>query len=140
MPEPLPRRRGRPPEPLWLPALGGLVADEPLNYRLGTIGPKGEAWLHAWEATGGGCFAVVSWIEGLDLAEVARPLRYTLAERFGPPFALAELSAAGVDLVLPPEPGEDQGWLRLWPAEADGPLRERLDAWWGEHGNTVLSA
>lgn len=138
---PLPRRPlPRPPEPLWLPMLGPLAADEQLVYRTGAVGPRGCAWLRAWEATGGGCLAVLTWMEGLAVGEVAGPLRGMLAERFSAPFALAELKAGSIDLILPPVPGQDQGWLRLFPPEDDSPYREQLDTWWSVYGETILSA
>jgi hypothetical protein len=128
------------PEGLWLPALGRLAADEPLTYRIGVVGPRGQAWLRAWEAAGGGHLAVLSWVEGLVIGEVARPLRGMLAERFGTPFALAEVKAGSVDFILPPVPGQDQGWMRLFPPAEDSPYREQMDVWWSVYGETVLSA
>ena len=137
----LPRRRpaGRPLAAPWLPALGELVADEELAYRLGRAGPKGAAWLRAWEAGDDGRFAVLSWIEGLTVTDMARSLRGMLSERFGEPFSLAELSRASVDIVLPPVPGQDQGWLRLYPAEKDSAFRPGLEAWWAVYGDMILS-
>ena len=70
---------------------------------------------------------------------MARALRGMLAERFGSPFALAVLGLASVDIILPPVRGQDQEWLRLFPA-SDGPHRAELDAWWRTYGDTVLSA
>lgn len=141
MPEPLPRRPlPSPPGPLWLPMLGSVAADEQLVYRTGAVGPRGYAWLRAWQAAGGGHLVVLTWTEGLVISEVAGPLRGMLAERFSAPFALAEVKAASVDLILPPVPGRDQGWLRLFPAEESSPYREQLDTWWSIYGETVLSA
>jgi hypothetical protein len=122
----------------WLPVLGALTADEELGYRMGAVGPRGKAWLRAWGTPDDGTFALLVWTEGLVIPDVARPLRGMLAERFGEPFALAELSADAVDIILPPVPGQDQGWLRLFPAE-ETPYRGKLEAWWGVYGDTVLS-
>jgi hypothetical protein len=137
----LPRRQppARGPQELWLPALGRLVAEEPLYYRAGAAGPKGKARLRAWETDDDGRFAVLSWVSGISVFQVARPLRGMLAERFGSPFALAELSGQALELILPPVPGQDQEWLRVFPS-ADGPHRAELEAWWARHGDIVLSA
>lgn len=137
---PLPRRTagGLASGPLWLPVLGPLVAEEPLAYRPGVAGPWGKARLRAWSTEDGGRFVVLTWTSGLSIPRVARALRGMLAERFGSPFALAELRPGSIDLILPPVPGEEQEWLRLFPA-SEGPYRADLDTWWAVYGDTVLS-
>jgi hypothetical protein len=136
----LPRRV--PPAPvsgsLWLPVLSGLVNAEPLFYRLGVAGPRGKARLRAWRTPDDGRFVVLAHQSGLAVAEVDLPLRGMLAERFGQPFALAELLPGRADLILPPAWGRPSERLRLFPAE-DGPCRAALDEWWAVYGDTVLS-
>jgi hypothetical protein len=129
----------RVPEKLWLPVLGPLVADEPLCFRPGVTGPWGKARLRAWSTEDDGRFVVLTWTSGISVARVARALRGMLHERFGDPFALAELRPRSIDLILPPVLGEDQEWLRIFPAQ-DSPHRAELDAWWGIYGDTVLSS
>jgi hypothetical protein len=127
------------PAKLWLPALGRLVTEEPLFYQVGvTRRVRGKARLRAWDTPEDGRFVVLTWVSGISVARVARALRGMLAERFGSPFALAELRAGSIDLIMPPVPGEEQEWLRIFPA-SDGPHRAELDSWWGIHGDTVLS-
>jgi hypothetical protein len=137
----LPQRRPavRAAEKLWLPVLGSPAVDEPLFYRPGAAGRRGEARLRAWSTEDDGRFVVLTWVSGLSIARVARALRGMLHERFGDPFALAELRIGSIDLILPPVPGEEQEWLRIFPA-ADGPHRAELDAWWDTYGDTVLSS
>lgn len=134
----LPRRVPRAaPAKLWLPVLGGLVDDEPLYYRFGVAGPRGTARLRAWATPEDGRFVTLAHLGGLDIAPVDRPLHGMLAERFGSPFALAELGAACADIILPPEPGREQERLRLFPA-APGEHQADLDNWWRVYGDTLL--
>lgn len=136
----LPYRRPSAPAPerLWLPALGPLAAEEPLCFRPGVAGPWGKAQLRAWATEDDGRFVVLTWTSGISIARVARALRGMLAGRFGEPFALAELRADSIDLILPPVVGQEQEWLRIFPA-SDGPHRSALEAWWAVYGDTVLS-
>jgi hypothetical protein len=133
----LPRRHSR----LWLPPLGAIVASEPLVFRAGAVGPRGEARLRAWRA-GEGHFAVLTDLgRGASLADTQPGMRKMLVGRFGEPLALAEHWTSGhVYLVLPPVPAGAQGTerLRLWPTGPDDLLHDYVAAWWAEHGESVL--
>jgi hypothetical protein len=140
---PLPSRRREP----WLPALGGLLRDEPdWLYQAASAGPFGKARLRVWQTPEGAMFAVVTETgQGLSVTNAATPIWRWLHCRYGVRVGLAEYWPEGqsgpahVDLVLPPQKGFPQDWLRLWPVSDGNPHAALMSTWWSVYGDEILA-
>lgn len=147
MAETLPQRT----KPPWLPPLRELVLDDPLwTYRAGPEkgAPEGLARLRVWQAGEAGHFAVVTESgAGLSVTNGAREIWRALAAQFGAPLGLAEWwpheqslrHGMHADLVLPPKPGGEPRWVRLWPVHRYNPHAVLFSDWWAAYGLQIMA-